>query len=58
MVNLASGGLGVLLECSHSSDNIHTPSLFYTFEQLMEPAFIAMKIIMEDGQEKPLAERE
>ena len=58
MVNLASGGLGILLECSHSYDNIHSPSLFYTFEQLMEPAFVTMKIIMEDGLESPLAERE
>lgn len=58
MVNIASGGLGILLECSHSYDNVHEPSIFYTFEQLMEPAFVTMEVIMEDGLERPLAERE
>lgn len=53
--NWCSGGLGMTLECSHSYDNIHEPKLFFTFEQLMEPPFIALKTILRDGLEIPLA---
>lgn len=56
-VNWCSGGLGLTLECSSSYDNIHTPTVMYSFEQLMSPPFIAMKVIMQDGLERPLADR-
>ena len=52
-----SGGFGITLECSSSYDDIHNPSIQYTFDQLMEPVFVSMKVIMEDGLESPLAER-
>lgn len=57
IVNWCSGGFGITLECSSSYDDIHNPKIKYTFDQLMEPVFVSMKVIMEDGQESPLAER-
>lgn len=57
VVNWCSGGFGITLECSSSYDDIHNPKIKYTFEQLMEPVFVSMKVIMEDGLESPLAER-
>ena len=53
-----SGGLGMTLECPQSFDNARNPSKLYTFEQMMEPVFIVMKIVMEDGMRAPLAGRE
>lgn len=57
IVNWCSGGFGITLECSSSYDDIHNPKIKYTFEQLMEPVFVSMNVIMEDGLESPLAER-
>ena len=57
IVNWCSGGFGITLECSSSYDDIHNPKIKYTFDQLMEPVFVSMKVIMEDGLESPLAER-
>lgn len=57
IVNWCSGGFGITLECSSSYDNIDNPKVCYTFDQLMEPVFMAMKGIMESGLIKPLAER-
>ena len=57
-VNWCSGGFGLTLECSSSYDNIDKPKICYTFDQLMEPVFISMNVIMESGLEKPLAVRE
>ena len=57
IVNWCSGGFGITLECSSSYDNIHNPTIQYSFDQLMEPVFLSMNVIMEDGLESPLAER-
>jgi hypothetical protein len=57
IVNWCSGGFGITLECSSSYDDIHNPTIQYTFEQLMEPVFVSMNVIMENGLKKPLAER-
>lgn len=57
IVNLCSGGFGLTLECSSSYDNIHQPTILYTFDQMIEPVFVSLKIVMEDGLKKPLAER-
>ena len=57
IVNWCSGGFGITLECSSSYDDVHKPQIQYTFDELMEPVFISMKVIMEDGLESPLAER-
>jgi hypothetical protein len=57
IVNWCSGGFGITLECSSSYDDIHDPKIKYTFDQLMEPVFISMNVIMEDGMNSPLAER-
>jgi hypothetical protein len=56
-VNWCSGGFGITLECSSSYDDIHKPTIQYTFEQLLEPVFVSMNVIMENGLKKPLAER-
>ena len=39
------------------SDEVGALYAAYTFDQLMEPVFVSMKVIMEDGLESPLAER-
>lgn len=57
IVNWCSGGFGLTLECSSSYDNIGNPTICYTFDQMMEPVFIALKAIMESGLDKPLAGR-
>ena len=57
IVNWCSGGFGITLECSSSYDNIHNPTIQYSFDQLMAPVFVSMNVIMEDGLESPLAER-
>jgi len=57
VVNWCSGGFGLTLECSSSYDNIHEPSILYTFDQMIEPVFISLKVVMEDGLEEPLAQR-
>lgn len=58
LTNWCSGGLGMTLECSHSYDNVHKPTLFYSFDQLMEPVFLALKVVMRDGLKEPLAARD
>lgn len=57
VANWCSGAPGLTLECSSSYDNIHNPSVIYSFDQLMEPCFITLKVIMESGLESPLAGR-
>jgi len=57
VANWCSGASGLTLECSSSYDNINKPSILYTFDQLMEPCFITLKVIMECGLESPLAYR-
>ena len=48
----ASGALAVTLECSTCSLENN-----YTFDQLIEPNYIALKVIMEDGLTAPIADR-
>ena len=55
IANWCSGAAGLTLECSSSYDNIHNPTMLYTFDQMMEPCFITLKTIMESGLESPLA---
>ena len=57
VVNWCSGGFGLTLECSSSYDNMDNPKKCYTFVEMMEPVFVAMNVIMENGLTKPLAER-
>lgn len=53
--NWCSGGLGMTLECSHSCYAQNGSRCELSFEQMMEPAFISMEIIMRDGLREPLA---
>ena len=59
---LASGALTLTLECSVSFDKpIKPPSVkptrTYTFDELMEPVFIALREYLADGLEKPFLRR-
>ena len=56
LANWCSGGLGLTLElCSSGFDNIHKPTHTYSFDDMVDPAFVAMKIMMKRGLEKPLS---
>lgn len=57
MTNLCSGGLGLTLECYHGCANKDGVTVDYSFDQLMEPAFIALTAVMRDGISRPLADR-
>ncbi len=57
MTNLCSGGLGLTLECYHGCANKNGEIIAYSFDQLMEPAFIALTVAMRDGITRPLAGR-
>ncbi|MBQ9367088.1 MAG: hypothetical protein IJT83_04855 [Victivallales bacterium] len=52
MMMYASGALAVTLECSTCSLENN-----YTFDQLIEPNYIALKVMMEDGLTAPIADR-
>ena len=62
MLAMASGALALTLECSVSYDRADRPELkpprrLYTFDELMEPLFIAVREYLKDGLEKPFLVR-
>jgi hypothetical protein len=57
LTNWCSGGLGITLENNHSCYDANGKICLQSFEQMMAPAFVALKVIMADGLERPLAER-
>ena len=62
MLALASGALTLTLECSVSFDKpIKPPKVqptrTYTFDELMEPVFVALREYLADGLEQPFLVR-
>lgn len=62
MLSLASGALALTLECSVSNDRPDKPgepkhTRLYTFDELMEPVFLALREYLADGLERPLLHR-
>ena len=57
LVTWCSGGVGLTLECYHGCYNKSGKIHEYTFDQLMAPAFVALKTLMTDGLREPLAPR-
>ena len=62
MLALASGALTLTLECSVSFDRpIKPPKVkptrTYTFDELMEPLFIAVREYLADGLDRPFLVR-
>lgn len=57
LANYCSGALGLTVECSSSYDDIQNPTVCYTFDQLMESATLAFKVVMEDGLREPFNRR-
>ncbi|HRR35280.1 MAG TPA: M14 family zinc carboxypeptidase, partial [Kiritimatiellia bacterium] len=54
---IASGAAAITLECSVSYDRPKDPKRTYTFDELMEPVFVTLKAIMQDGLETPFVDR-
>lgn len=54
---LCCGGLSLTLECCHCCYNEDGYINLLSFERMMEPPFVAMKMIMRDGLDRPLANR-
>ena len=59
---LASGALALTLECSVSYDRPDKPphvkpTRMYTFDELMEPAFVVLREYLADGLERPFLVR-
>lgn len=52
-----SGGLGLTLEVCHSCYTSNGRIFEYSFEQMMSPARVALKVIMREGLKSPLATR-
>lgn len=50
LMGWCSGAVSLTLECSSSYDDINKPTVCYTFDQLMEPAFVALKVMMREGR--------
>ena len=57
LTNWCSGGLGITLENNHSCYDQSGKICLQSFEQMIAPAFIALKVVMRDGLETPLAVR-
>lgn len=57
MTEWCSGGLGLTLENYHGCADSRGVVVEYSFDQLMEPAFIALTVVMREGLVKPLAGR-
>lgn len=57
LATLASGTLTLTLECCVSTLNpVKNPNV-YTFDQMMEPNFVALKVILQDGLREPFVDR-
>lgn len=57
MAMLASGALALTLECCVSADYPPQKPCNYTFDEMMEPNFIMLKVLLADGLQKPFADR-
>lgn len=57
MAMLASGALALTLECCVSADYPPQKPCNYTFEEMMEPNFIMLKVLLADGLKNPFADR-
>lgn len=57
LTNMCSGGIALTLECNHSCYNQNGRIALQSFEEMMAPAMIALKVAMRDGLESPLAGR-
>ena len=62
LFSLASGALALTLENSVSYDrprkeNAPAPTRQYTFDELMQPTFVALREYLKDGLEKPFVRR-
>lgn len=57
LATLASGTLALTLECCVSTNNPAQNPHMYTFEEMMEPNFIALKVIFQDGLRQPFVDR-
>lgn len=55
--NFCSGGIAFTLECNHSCYNAKGIICTQSFEEMMAPAMIALKVAMKDGLDSPLASR-
>lgn len=57
LATLSSGALALTLECSVSYDRPQNPTRHYSFDELMEPNFIMLKVMLKDGLEQPFVNR-
>ena len=57
LAEICSGGLCLTLEVCHSCYTGQGKLFEYSFEDMMAPGRVALKVIMREGLEKPLAQR-
>lgn len=57
MATFASGALALTLECCVSADYPPQKPCDYTFDEMMEPNFIMLRILLADGLKEPFADR-
>jgi len=58
-MTLASGAFAQTLECSVDAWHDQCPfAKKYTFEDLMEPCFLTLKVMLKDGLRTPFCDRE
>jgi len=57
MASLTSGALALTLECSVSYDDPRLQNRLYSFEELMEPAFITLRLLLKEGLQRPFGYR-
>ena len=57
LATLSSGALALTLECSVSYDRPKDPTRAYSFDELMEPNFILLRVMLRDGLERPFVDR-
>ncbi len=57
MATLASGALSLTLECGVSCLYPPQKPLSYTFDQMMEPNFITLKVLLREGLQQPFVDR-
>lgn len=57
LATMSSGALALTLECSVSCEKPKDPTITYTFDQLVEPNFVMLKVMMKEGLEKPFIDR-
>ena len=57
LATMSSGALALTLECSVSYNQPKDPTVTYGFDQLMEPNFIMLKVMMKEGLDRPFIDR-